>query len=512
VRTLALVLGDQLDAGSRLFDDLDPAKDAVWMAEVAEETEGVHKQKVALFLAAMRHFRDGLEERGFTVHYTALTADPADDRGRGLADLLSLDLAALEPERVRVVEPGDHRVATRLREVVPELEILEDGHFYLSTEDFEGWAATRKALVLEHLYRMLRKREGLLVDDGEPVGGQWNFDQDNRASFGKSGPGELPTLPRFEADATTREVLALVEARFADAPGRLTRFDRLPVTRAQALEALEDFIAHRLPHFGRYQDAMWTDEAFLYHAVLSAPLNLKLLDPRECVAAAVAAYEAGDAPIAAVEGFVRQILGWREFVRGVYHRFMPEYAERNALGCEADVPAFFWDGETEMECVRRSMENVLEHGYAHHIQRLMVLGLFAQLLGVHPYRFHDWHMRLYLDAIDWASLPNTLGMSQYGDGGVVGTKPYCATGAYISRQSNHCRSCRYDPKKAVGGDACPFTTLYWDFLDRHRERFEGNRRMGFQLRNLKRKKEGDLVAIRKQARAIQEDLAAGGRR
>jgi deoxyribodipyrimidine photolyase-related protein len=256
---------------------------------------------------------------------------------------------------------------------------------------------------------------------------------------------------------------------------------------------------------------MWTGEPFLFHSRLSVALNLGLLDPRECVAAAVAAYESGKAPLNSVEGFVRQIVGWREFVHGVYWHFMPGYIEKNALGCEdRDVPSFYWDGGTEMRCVREGMQAVLDHGYAHHIVRLMVLGLFAQLLGVHPRRFHDWHMALYLDAIDWVSLPNTLGMSQYGDGGIVGTKPYCASGAYVKRMSNFCAGCRYDPKQAVGEKACPFTTLYWDFLARHRRRFAANRRLAMQMRNLDRKPAADVAAIRRQAKALRARIDDGG--
>ncbi|HKK92873.1 MAG TPA: cryptochrome/photolyase family protein, partial [Longimicrobiales bacterium] len=314
-------------------------------------------------------------------------------------------------------------------------------------------------------------------------------------------------------DDVTREVLDLVEARWPGHPGSLDDFAEA-VTPKHARAALDDFIKHRLPTFGTYQDALWTGTDFLYHSRLSVVLNLKLLDPRDTISAAEDAYHRGHAPINAVEGFIRQILGWREYVRGIYWTFMPEYAERNALDCDEDmdVPVFFWDGDTDMVCVRDAMRNVLAHGYAHHIQRLMVLGLFAQLAGVHPYRFHEWHMALHLDAIDWVSLPNTLGMSQFGDGGLVGTKPYCASGAYIGRQGNHCTTCRYDPGQASGEDACPFTALYWDFLARHEERLSDNRRMNFQYRNVDRRRDkGTLQPARERAAEILETLAEGGR-
>jgi deoxyribodipyrimidine photolyase-related protein len=516
-RRLVLVLGDQLDPAASAFDGFDPERDAVWMAEVEEEATLVrcHKLRIALFFSAMRHFRDELRERGVTVHYTEMPARRSRDRGASLPAVLAKDVRTLRPEMLALTRPGDHRVLVSLAEAarrfdVP-LEVREDRHFLSSPAQFSAWAKGRKQLVQESFYRTLRREHRILVgEDGEPEGGRWNFDEENRESFGRAGPGAVPEPPRFAPDAVTREVLALVEDRFADHPGSVGAFG-LPVTRHEARACLRDFVRRRLPAFGRHEDAMWRGEPFLFHSRLSAVLNLKLLDPRECVAAAVAAYEAGHAPLASVEGFVRQIVGWREFVRGIYWHFMPAYVEKNALGCEdRDVPPFFWDGRTQMRCVQDGMQSVLEHGYAHHIVRLMVLGLFAQLLGVHPRRFHDWHMALYLDAIDWVSLPNTLGMSQYGDGGIMATKPYCASGAYVNRMSNHCGGCPYDPKQAVGEKACPLTTLYWDFLARHRRLLAGTRRMAMQMKNLERKPAPDLAAIRRQAKALRARIDAGG--
>ncbi|HJL15985.1 MAG TPA: cryptochrome/photolyase family protein [Sandaracinaceae bacterium LLY-WYZ-13_1] len=517
-RVLALVLGDQLDPGSAALDGLDRARDAVWMAEVDEEATHVwaHRLRVAAFLSAMRHHREALREDGWTVRYTELPKNRGHDRGASFAEVLALDVRELSPERLRVVHPGDHRVLAQLEGVAAELdvplEVVEDRHFYLTLGDFEAWMEGRDGLVLESFYRWMRRRHDVLMDGDEPVTGRWNYDRDNRASFGREGPPAAKAPRRFTPDAITEDVVAMVRARFAEHPGSLERFD-LPVTRAQARAALRDFVTHRLSRFGTYQDAMWEGARFLYHSRLSFPLNVKLLSPREVVEAAVAAWESGEAPIAAVEGFVRQVLGWRELVRGLYWHRMPGYARRNALGCDPDrgVPAFYWDGDTEMACVHDAMANVIEHGYAHHIQRLMVLGLFAQLLGVHPHRFHEWHMAMYLDAVDWVSLPNALGMSQYGDGGVLATKPYCASGNYIRKMSNHCAGCRYHPKRAVGGDACPFTTLYWDFLARHRESLEKNGRMGFQMKNLRRKDPEELAAIRRRARWIKGRTTRGER-
>lgn len=507
-RALVLVFGDQLNADAAVFDDFDRARDAVWMAEVEEEAnpEWSHKLRIVFFLAAMRHFRDGLRRDGVTVHYTELSAESPPGTATTFAERLTADIGRLRPERIRAVTPGDHRVMVAVgqaaRAAGRPVEWLADRHFFCSTDDFDRWADGRKALVMETFYRHMRRREGILIDgDGKPVGGEWNYDKENRENFGRAGPRDLPSDPEATPDSTVRDVMRLVRKRYPDNPGSLDHWS-LPVTREGALGHLDAFVAERLPLFGRYEDAMWTGEHRLWHSRLSALLNVKLLNPRECVARAVAAHGRGDAPLASVEGFVRQILGWREFIRGVYWREMPDYIRLNALDAGREVPSFLWDGETDMACVRDAMRGVLDHAYAHHIPRLMVLGQICLLGGVHPRRFHDWHMAMYLDAVDWVSLPNTLGMSQYGDGGIVGTKPYCASGKYIDRMSPHCKTCRFDPARATGPDACPFTTLYWDFLARHRERFQANRRMVLQIRNLERLAPDEIKAIREAAEAL----------
>ena len=506
MRNLILVLGDQLDRNSAAFDGFDAERDAVWMAEVDGEATYLkqHRLRIAVFFSAMRHHRDALRERDVTVHYHELTADPAADRGGSFREVLRADVGELKPERLVMVEPGDHRVLTDLTAEAEDLgvplEVRPDGHFLCTTAEFGEWVDSRSGgLLMESFYREMRRRHDVLMDGGEPVGGTWNLDHDNRESFGKSGPVSHPEPHRFTPDDTTGAVLELVAERFADHPGSLDHFT-LPVTRPQALTMLRDFVDRQLPKFGPYEDAMWTDEEFLYHSRLSVALNLKLLDPRECVEKAVEAYQSGRAPLNSVEGFVRQILGWREFVRGIYWHFMPGYADRNSLDADAKLPDFYWTGETDMECVRQAMSSVLRHGYTHHIQRLMVLGNLSLNLGVHPYRFHEWHVEMYLDSIDWASLPNTLGMSQHGDGGLVGTKPYCASGNYISKMSNFCDHCRYHPKHSTGEDACPQTVFYWDFLARHEDEFFDHPRMKMQVLNVRRKRDrGELDAIREKA-------------
>lgn len=515
MRNVVLVLGDQLDSQSAAFDGFDKTQDVVWMAEVAQESTHVwcHKLRIAYFLSAMRHFRDLLRIRNYEFAYHQLTADPACDRGGTFSEVLAQDVRNLSPQKLIVVEPGDWRVRVELASTADslgiELEIRPDRHFYCSTEEFQSWASGKQNLVMEFFYRWMRKKHDILIEsEGKPVGGQWNLDHDNRESFGKTGPTESHSPKTFRPDATTRDVMAMVRQRFADHPGSLEHF-HLPVTRRQALAMLKHFVEHTLPEFGRYEDAMWTDEAFLYHSRLSGPLNLKLLDPRACVEAAVIAYHNGTAPLNSVEGFVRQILGWREFIRGIYWREMPDYADLNFLKHDRDVPSFFWDGDTDMECVRQSMQHVINHAYSHHIHRLMVLGNLAQLLGVQPLKFHEWHMAMYVDAIDWVSLPNTLGMSQFGDGGIVGTKPYCSTGNYINRMSPFCRNCRYDCRKRTGEDACPFTTLYWDFLDRNHDHLQDNQRMSFAIRNLEKRREDstEMNAIRQLARDLRNTLS-----
>lgn len=504
VRHLIIVLGDQLDAESAAFDGFDPARDAVLMMEVWEEATYVpqHKIRLVLFFSAMRHFRQALAEKGHTVHYAALD----DDTNRGsFGEEVARWVNKTRPEKLVVCKPGDFRVETALKETAAaascDLEIRPDRHFICALEDFEAHAEGRKTLVLETFYRDMRRRHDVLMEDGKPVGGAWNFDKENRESFGSDGPAHIKAPRSFRPDDITRNVMEMVERRFPDSPGSLEHFD-YPVTRDQARAALRDFIDHRLCNFGTYQDAMVSDAPYLYHSRLSCVLNLHLLDPREAIEAAVAAHHAGDAPINAVEGFVRQILGWREFIRGVYWLKMPDYADLNALDADLPMPAFLWTAETEMNCVRQSVGQLINHAYAHHIQRLMVLGLFAMLLGVRPYDVHRWHMSMYADAVDWVSLPNVLGMSQYGDGGIVGSKPYCASGNYINKMSDYCADCRFNPKAATGDDACPFTTLYWDFLSRNRQRIQGNRRMGFQLKNLDRKDDAERRAIRDRAKTL----------
>ncbi len=514
VRHLVVVLGDQLDLDASGFDGFDARLDAVWMAEVDEESTHVWsaKPRIALFLAAMRHFAVALRAQGRRVLYTKL--DDAGNRG-SLATVLEAAIERFKPEGLVMTAPGDWRVLQALRDVAARahltLDVREDRHFFCTVRDFAAHAHGRKALRMEYFYREQRKRHGILIDEqGEPVGGRWNFDADNREALPKEGPIDVPAPPRFAPDAITREVIELVERRFADHPGSLASF-AWPLTRSDALVALHAFVAQRLPLFGRWQDAMWPDQPWLWHSLLSAALNLKLLSPREVVDAAVAAWRADHVPLAAAEGFVRQILGWREYVRGVYWTRMPGYLEGNTFDAQETLPAFYWTGRTAMVCMADAIGQTLEHGYAHHIQRLMVTGLYALLLGVAPKRVHEWYLAIYVDAVEWVELPNTLGMSQAADGdatradhGPMASKPYIASGKYIERMSSgrYCATCRFRPGERTGERACPFTTLYWDFLLRHEQRLAANPRIVMQTRNLARVADDERARIRQRASDI----------
>lgn len=501
MRKLCLILGDQLDRASPLFKDFDPQLDCLWMAEVAQEATHVwsHKQRIALFLAAMRHFAAELTVKQYPLHYQQLDQHHATSLGEALA----LTLQTTSPAEVWLVRPGDYRVLLEIvatcKHYNTPLKLLSDTHFLSTPGEFRRWAGERKQLRMEYWYRELRKRYNILLEDGkQPIGGNWNYDSDNRKSFPKSGPTAVPAPPNFATDTITQAVIRLVNARFPDHPGTLDSL-QWPVTPAQAQQALTRFLDQALPQFGDFQDAMWQHQPFLNHSLLASSLNLKLLNPLEVIRQAEARYWQHRAPLAAVEGFIRQILGWREYVRGLYWLHMPDWYEWNALDAQRNLPAFYWTGDTEMNCLRESIGQTLQHGYAHHIQRLMVTGLFAQLYGVKPIKVHEWYLAVYVDAVEWVELPNTLGMSQYADGGRMASKPYIASGKYIQKMSNYCQHCRFNPAKSVGQDACPFTTLFWDFLDRHEARFAAHPRMGFMVSNLRKLSATEREAIRAQA-------------
>ena len=500
MKTLRVILGDQLSRDVSALSDLERATDTILFMEVREEGEYVphHPKKIIFILSAMRHFAVELRDDGCQVAYIALD-DPAS--AGGFSATLAGFVADRAFDRIVVTEPGEYRVAQQIAawESVTGLpvEVREDDRFFVRQEEFSEWAEGRKQLLLENFYRLLRRRTGYLMNGREPVGGAWNYDKENRKPAG-SGL-DFPGPYRVEPDAITRDVIDLVQREFPDRFGAATPF-WFAVTRADAERAFAQFLEHGLPLYGDYQDAMRTGEPFLFHSVISPYLNAGLLDPRELCEAAEAAFREGAAPINAVEGFIRQVLGWREFVRGVYWRFMPEYAARNFFDADRPLPAAYWGGETDLHCLGEVVRQTRDEAYSHHIQRLMITGNFALLTGISPQALHEWYLAVYADAYEWVELPNTLGMASFADGGVVGTKPYAAGGAYINKRSDFCRHCRYDVKQKQGEDACPFNYLYWDFLLRHRERLRGNRRLALPMRQLDRFGEDKLEQIKADAR------------
>lgn len=506
-RHLVFVLGDQLDDQSSVFTDFDASQDIVLMAEVREESTHVWstKPRTAFFFAAMRHFAAALRDKKFTVDYQKIGTHDSTSLAAALAEAIKRH----QPQKILVVEPGDWRVEQALRTFATtskvNLALREDTHFMCSRREFSEWARGYKQLRLEYFYRMMRKRYNVMMEGITPLQGRWNFDSENRGAFPRSGPVNLPARFKVAPDATTREAIADVNKHFADHPGTLDEF-AWPVTRSAALHALKAFAGERLKYFGEFQDAMWTNEPFLYHAHISAALNVKLLNPREVINAALSALNEGRAPIEAVEGFVRQVIGWREFMCGLYWLDMPGMREANHFQHDRKLPAWYWTGETHMHCMRQTIAQTLKHGYAHHIQRLMITGIFGLLAETAPRQLEDWYLAVYVDAIEWVELPNVAGMALYANNGRFTSKPYIASGQYIKRMSNYCSGCRYKPDVKTGANACPFTTLYWNFLDKHEKMLTGNPRTALMVKNITRLSADERVAIRAQAAATLKNL------
>lgn len=504
VSRLILILGDQLSDTLSALAEADKARDVVVMAEVADETRYVphHPKKIALIFAAMRKFAAGLRKDGWDLRYTQL--DDPENAGSMCGELLrrAEETGASE---VIATEPGEHRLINALQHCPLKVRMLEDTRFIATHADFDSWAKGRKSLRMEYFYREMRRKTGLLMQGDQPAGGKWNFDHDNR----KPAKGGVTYAPKwFEPDAVTEDVLNLVEARFSENFGQLRPF-RFATDRAQALEALAHFVSHGLPSFGDYQDAMLDGERFLYHSLVSASLNIGFLTPLEVCQAVEKAYENGDVPINAAEGYIRQIIGWREYVRGIYFREGPDYPERNVLKHGRDLPWVYWGGQTGMRCMERAVAQTRDEAYAHHIQRLMVTGNFGLLAGVDPHQLHEWYLSVYMDAFEWVEAPNTVGMSQFADGGIIASKPYVSSGNYINKMSDHCKPCSYSVTQKTGKGACPFNLLYWHFMDRHRDRFEGNPRMAQMYRTFDRMDADKRETVLKDAQDVLDRMDAG---
>jgi len=503
-KPLVLVLGDQL---SPALSSLKAAPDApILMAELTDEASYVrhHQQKIALIFSAMRHFSQTLQEAGRAVTYIRYGTDPS---LTGFADALAMMIDKHAFTRLVVTEPGEYRLLQEMKSWPERLgldvDILPDDRFLASHAEFGNWAAGKKQLRMEFFYREMRRKTGLLMDGDEPLGGQWNYDADNRKKLPKNHVP--PPRLQFAPDAISQEVLTLVGQHFGNHVGTLDKF-AWPVTATQAEEQFAHWLDFCLPQFGDYQDAMKSGEAFLYHGLVGAALNIGLLDPLKLCQEVEARYHDGQAPLNAVEGFIRQILGWREFIRGLYWLKMPDYAAGNYFDHDRPLPDFYYSGETDMACMREAIGATRDYAYAHHIQRLMVTGNFALLAGLAPEAVNRWYLEVYADAFEWVQLPNTHGMALFADGGVVGSKPYSASGAYINRMSDHCASCAYKVKEAHGETACPFNYLYWDFMIRHRDKLGGNPRMGMVYRNLDKMDAEKRAGVEASARKFLEQL------
>jgi len=507
--TLRFILGDQLSTSISSLSDLE-GNDIILMAEVMEEATYVphHPKKIAFLFSAMRHFAQKLLTEGFRVQYITLE-DPQNTGS--LTEELSRAIEGFNPSRIVVTEPGEYRVLSLMkgwsqRFGLP-VEIRSDDRFLATHKEFDEWAKGKSQLRMEYFYREMRKKYSILIEkDGTPIGGRWNFDKENR----KPPPKTLKVPKRLshKKSPIVQEVLALVRRRFGHHFGNLEPF-HYAVTAEQANLELEQFLNEILPFFGDYQDAMVAREPYLFHSLLSSYLNAGLLLPLDVCRKAEAAYQAGKAPLNAVEGFIRQILGWREFIRGVYWLHMPHYGEQNYLQATRPLPAFFWGAPTNMFCEAEVVQHTQEHAYSHHIQRLMITGNFALLAGLEVKAVQEWYLAVYSDAYEWVEMPNTLGMALYGDGGLVASKPYAASGNYIQRMSNFCSHCSYNPNEVLGEQACPFNALYWDFLARHETRFRANQRMRYMYAVWDKFSGEKQNAIRAQARKVLQRMANG---
>lgn len=514
-RHLVLILGDQLNLDNPALENFDATQDAILMVEAPYESTQVwsHKARIVLFLSAMRHFYDVLASQ-YPLVLQASYFKLGTHHFISLKEAWAAQIALLKPQKVIICEPGEYRLEQDLIELCKQtntlLVIRDDTHFMCSRADFKHFAQGKKELRMEFFYRKMRQQYDVLMQGKEPVGGAWNYDVENRKAFGKAGPQQVPAAPQINIDAVTQAVIDDVEKHFPNHPGSLENFI-WPVTRAEALQFLDDFIANKLAGFGEHQDAMWqradtNQSPYLWHSLLSTSLNLKLLNPREVIAAAVQAYQQMQLPLASVEGFIRQILGWREFIRGMYWLDMPQMAETNHYKHTRPLPNWYWTGITQMNCMRQTIHDTLQLGYSHHIQRLMVTGMFGILAEINPREVEAWYLAVYADAVEWVELPNVTGMALYANAGRFTSKPYVASGAYIKRMSNYCSGCKYKPELKTGENACPTTTLYWHFLIKHYDTFSRNPRTALMAKNVERFSQQEIAEVQAQAEHILQNI------
>lgn len=506
MRKLRLILGDQLNYQHSWFARIDPETTYVMM-EILPETRYVthHIQKVAGFFAAMRRFAAAMSDDGHGFRYLRLD-DP--ENLQSFPQNLTRLIDSLQIDQFEYLLPDEYRLDQLLKQFASQTAIpvvaADTEHFLSAREEVGDFFRGRKTFVMEAFYRHMRRKWGILMDGEQPLSGRWNYDAENRNALPQ---GLTPPAP-FNFDHDVSEIVDLIRSLEIKTIGRIDAANfPWPLDHQEARQLLDHFLAHGLAHFGTYQDAMDTASPFVYHSRLSFAMNLKLLSPREIVQKTLDYWQAHPEQIdlAQVEGFIRQIIGWREFMRGIYWANMPEYGQLNYFGHQRPLPAFYWTGDTRMNCLRHAITQSLDLAYAHHIQRLMITGNFANLLGVHPDAVDAWYLGIYIDAIQWVEITNTRGMSQYADGGIAATKPYVSSANYIHKMSNYCRDCHYDRQKRYGEGACPFNSLYWDFFDRHRKLLEKNPRVGMAYRNLERMGPEELDQIRQQARYYKEN-------
>ncbi|MBS9525474.1 cryptochrome/photolyase family protein [Litoribacter alkaliphilus] len=506
-QTLRLILGDQLNHKHSWFAKTDDSILYVMM-EMKQETGYVmhHVQKITAFFLAMREFAGWLEERGHQVLYLKL--DDSKNK-QSLPENLSGLIDVNEIQKFQYLLPDEYRLDKQLKSFCKDLKIesqaYDTEHFFTQREEMADFFKGKKSFLMETFYRHMRKKHEVLMDGGEPEGGKWNYDQLNRKKL--TDPSLLQPPKRFRKNI--QDVLDMLEKMEVKHFGEIDPENfAWAISRAEGLKVLNYFCEELLPNFGTFQDAMHTEHAFLFHSRLSFLMNSKLLSPKEVIDKVIEAYHQakGKIEISQVEGFIRQILGWREFMRGVYWAKMPDYAKLNKLNHRRSLPKWYWSGDTKMNCLRHAISQSLTHAYAHHIQRLMITGNFALLANVHPNEVDEWYLGIYIDAIEWVEIPNTRGMSQFADGGIVGTKPYVSSANYIAKMSNYCKGCHYSKSKKVGEKACPFNSLYWNFYDRHRALFENNQRVNMMYRIWDKKPAEERTAILEQAEEYLKSL------
>ncbi|WP_452602674.1 cryptochrome/photolyase family protein [Pontimicrobium sp. MEBiC06410] len=506
MKTLRLILGDQLNSKHSWYKS-NQDEYIYCLFEMRQETDYVkhHIQKVIVFFAAMRAFSETLKSNGCTVEYYTL------DAKENTQDLTQNIQQLIKKHNIKCFEyinPDEYRLDQQLKDFCNTLDIktntVSAEHFYTQRNDLATFFKGKKQWLMENFYRDMRKNHNILMVNNQPEGGKWNYDKSNRNKW--KGKHEIPDYLSFKNDVS--DIVALLKSEKIKTIGTFkSKYFEYPITRAQALKQLKYFCEHLLVHFGDYQDAMHTDETYLFHSRISFAMNCKLISPKDIVTSVLNYWRkyGKDIDISQVEGFIRQIIGWREYMRGMYWATMPEYKTLNHLDNTNALPDFYWTGQTKMNCLKQAITNSLDNGYTHHIQRLMITGNYALLTQIHPDAIDDWYLGIYVDAIEWVQLPNTRGMSQFADGGKIATKPYISSGSYISKMSNYCDNCYYNKKDKIEDKACPFNSLYWNFLDDKREHLSGNFRMKMMYSLLNKMDAEDVHNIKKRAQDIIEN-------